>query len=60
MGVGAEHGEAELRGGLLHSCHLLAEVGRHDVLTEDQHFDHTVGRQQAQVGDPLEMHTRQL
>lgn len=47
--------DAELGGGDLHRRHLLAEVGRHHMLTQGQHGARTVGRQQIQAGAPLEI-----
>lgn len=48
-----ELSDAELGRGELHRCHLLAEVGRHHMLTQDQHCVGIVGRQQVQVRAPL-------
>lgn len=45
--------DAQLLGGELHCCHLLAVVGWHDVLKQDEHSVWVVGPQQVQAGAPL-------
>lgn len=53
----AEVRDAELSRGELHCCHLLAEVRRHHMLTEDQNRSGVVGGQQVLIGAPLMSHT---
>lgn len=49
-----ELGDAQLFRGELHCCHLLAVVGWHNVLKQDQHSVGVVGSQKIQAGAPLE------
>lgn len=49
-----ELGDAQLFRGELHRCHLLAVVGWHNVLKQDQHSVGVVGSQKIQAGAPLE------
>ena len=46
--------DAELGGGELHRRHLLAEVGQHHVLQQDEHRRHAAHRQEVQARAPLE------
>lgn len=48
-----ELSDAELGWGELHCCHLLAVVGWHDMLTQDQRCVGIIGPQQIQAGAPL-------
>lgn len=48
-----ELSDVELCWGKLHCCHLVAEVGWHHMLTEDQNCVWIVCRQEIQVGAPL-------
>ena len=53
-GVLAGEADAELGGGELHRRHLLAEVGQHHVLQQDEHRRHAGHRQEVQARAPLE------
>lgn len=48
-----ELSDVELCWGKLHRCHLLAEVGWHHMLTQDQHCIWIVCCQEIQAGAPL-------
>jgi len=53
-GVVGGDADAELGGGELHGRHLLAAVGQHHVLPQDEHRRHAGHRQEVQAGAPLE------
>lgn len=55
-----ELSDAQLLRGELHCCHLLAVVGWHDVLKQDEHCVWVVGSQQVQAGAPLKHKAERL